>query len=444
MKIAIIGAGEVGYSIAKALYADNDVILIDKREEACERAGKLDVQVLQGNGANVSILKQVLPADLVVAVTGNDEINVVACIATKLLTKDKKTCTTIARVSNPDYINKPTAHREEIGMDYMICPELTLASEVAGIISVPSAVGMEAFADGKVKMMEFKVGRNATFDGISLADAEIPDCCVISALVRGKDVLIPHGSDVMHEGDHIIVIGKQESITKIEEMFGGGSNMRSKVMIVGAGTVGFYLASLLAERGDVDLKIIEADEDRCLEVAGALSGALVLHGDGTDEALLRSEGAGAMNVVIATTNSDEKNLLCLLLAKQLGAKKVIAKVDRSEYMELFEMVGIDAALSPKQATIDGVLRVSMGAGVESLATIEGEQAEIIELIAAPGSKMTKKTLDRIKFPKGAIVSAIVRNNDVIVPRGTHQIHAGDRAVVFALTSALPKVKKLFE
>jgi len=441
MKIAIIGAGEVGYSIAKALYADNDIILIDRREESCERAGKLDVQVLQGNGANISILKQVLPADLVVAVTGNDEINVVACIATKLLTQDKKTCTTIARVSNPDYINKPTAHREEIGMDYMICPELTLASEVAGIISVPSAVGMEAFADGKVKMMEFKVGRDMTFDGISLADAGIPDCCVISALVRGKDVLIPHGSDVMHEGDHIIVIGKQESITELEEMFGGGSNMRSKVMIVGAGTVGLYLASLLAERGDVDLKIIEADEDRCLEIAGALSGALVLHGDGTDEALLRSEGADAMNVVIATTNSD---LLCLLLAKQLGAKKVIAKVDRSEYMELFEMVGIDAALSPKQATIDEVLRVSMGSGVESLATIEGEKAEIIELIAAPGSKMTKKTLDRIKFPKGAIVSAIVRNNDVIVPRGTDQIHAGDRAVVFALTSALPKVKKLFE
>ena len=181
-----------------------------------------------------------------------------------------------------------------------------------------------------------------------------------------------------------------------------------------------------------------------MEIAGALSGVLVLHGDGTDEALLRSEGAGTMNVVIATTDSDEKNLLCLLLAKQLGAKKVIAKVDRSEYMELFEMVGIDAALSPKQATIDGVLRVSMGAGVESLATIEGEQAEIIELIAAPGSKMIKRTLDRTKFPKGAIVSAIVRDNEVIVPRGINQIRAGDRAIVFALTSSLPKVKKLFE
>jgi len=174
-----------------------------------------------------------------------------------------------------------------------------------------------------------------------------------------------------------------------------------------------------------------------------LPDALVLHGDGTDEALLRSEGAGDMNVVIATTDSDEKNLLCLLLVKQLGAKKIIAKVDRSEYMELFEMVGIDAALSPKQATINGVLRVTMGAGVESLATVEGERAEIVELIASPGAKVTKKPLGRVKFPKGAIVSVIVRNNEVIVPRGVHQIRAGDRVVVFALTSALPKVKKLF-
>ena len=219
--------------------------------------------------------------------------------------------------------------------------------------------------------------------------------------------------------------------------------MHNKVMIVGAGIVGFYIASLLAERGDVELKIVEESAERCMEIAGLLPDALVLHGDGTDEALLRSEGAFEMDAVIATTDSDEKNLLCLLLAKQLGAKKVIAKVDRSEYMELFEMVGIDAALSPKQATIDGVLRVSMGSGVESLATLEGEKAEIVELIASPGSKITKKPLDKIRFPKDAIVSVIVRNGEVIVPRGSHQIRAGDRAVVFALTSALPKVKKLF-
>jgi len=443
MKIVIIGAGEVGYSIAKALYTNNDVILIDKKEESCRRANELDVQVLQGNGANVNILNQALPADLVVAVTGNDEINIVACIAAKLITKNKKPIMTIARVSSPDYINKPIAHRRSVGMDFMICPELTLASEVAGIVSVPSAIGMDAFADGRVKMMEFRVDRNTTFDGMSLADAEIPDCCVISALIRGKDILIPHGGDVLHEGDHVIVIGKPESILEIEGMFGGMPGMRNKVMIVGAGIVGFYIANLLARRGDTDLKIIETDEERCIEIAGMLPDALVLHGDGTDEALLRSEGAGDMNVVIATTDSDEKNLLCLLLVKQLGAKKIIAKVDRSEYMELFEMVGIDAALSPKQATINGVLRVTMGAGVESLATVEGERAEIVELIASPGAKVTKKPLGRVKFPKGAIVSVIVRNNEVIVPRGVHQIRAGDRVVVFALTSALPKVKKLF-
>lgn len=444
MKIVIIGAGEVGYSIAKALYEKNDVTLIDKSKEARERASELDVRVLHGNGANINVLKQALPADLMVAVTGNDEINIVASIAAKLLTKNAKTSmTTIARVSNPDYIDEPITHRLQIGMDFMICPELTLASEVVGIVSVPSAVGMDVFADGRVTMMEFRVGRNTTFDGITLADAEIPAGCVISAVIRGRDIIIPHGGDAMHEGDHVVVIGKPESLYEIEGMFGGMPSMRNKVMIVGAGIVGFYIANLLAERGDTDLKIIEADGERCLEIAGELPDALVLHGDGTDAALLGSEGAGEMNAVIAATESDEKNLLCLLLAKQLGAKKVIAKVDRSEYVELFEMVGIDAALSPKQATINGVLRVSMGAGVESLATIEGERAEIVELVAPPNSRIIKKPLDRIKFPKGAIVSVIVRNEDVIVPSGTHQIQAGDRVVMFVLTSELPKVKKLF-
>ena len=444
MKIVTIGAGEVGHSIAKALYANNDIILIDKRDEACERANDLDVQVLQGNGADINILKRAFPADLVVAVTGNDEINIVACIAAKLLSKKgARKCMTIARVSSPDYINKPITNQEQIGIDYMICPELTLASVVTEIISIPSAVSMDAFAEGKVEMIEFKVGPDAALDEIPLADAKIPDCCVISALIRGDDVIIPHGDDVMREGDHVIVIGKPESIEEIGELFGDTPNQHNKVMIIGAGTVGFYIAKLLAKHGDTDLKIIEADAERCVEIADMLPGVLVLHGDGTDEMMLKSEGVADMDAVIAATDSDERNLLCLLLAKQLGTRKIIAKVDRSEYMELFERVGIDAALSPKYATINSVLRVTAGAGVESLAAIEEKQAELVELVASPGAKITKKTLGRIKFPKGAIIGMIVRRNEVIVPRGTHQIQAGDRVVIFALASALAKVKKLF-
>ncbi|MEA1908478.1 MAG: Trk system potassium transporter TrkA [Euryarchaeota archaeon] len=444
MKIVTIGAGEVGHSIAKALYANNDIILIDKREEACERANDLDVQVLQGNGADINILKRAFPADLVVAVTGNDEINIVACIAAKLLSKKvARKCMTIARVSSPDYINKPITNREQIGIDYMICPELTLASVVTEIISIPSAVSMDAFAEGKVEMIEFKVGPDTALDEIPLADARIPDCCVISALIRGDDVIIPHGDDVMREGDHVIVIGKPESIEEIGELFGDTPSQHNKVMIIGAGTVGFYIAKLLAKHGDTDLKIIEADAERCVEIADMLPGVLVLHGDGTDEMMLKSEGVAEMDAVIAATDSDERNLLCLLLAKQLGTRKIIAKVDRSEYMELFERVGIDAALSPKYATINSVLRVTAGAGVESLAAIEEKQAELVELVASPGAKITKKTLGRIKFPKGAIIGMIVRRNEVIVPRGTHQIQAGDRVVIFALAPALAKVKKLF-
>jgi len=444
MKIVIIGAGEVGYHIAKALHQANDVVIIDQSEEACERANELDVQVIQGNGANVSILTQTLEnTDLLVAVTGSDEVNIVACMASKLIVKDDGKLNTVARVSNPDYIDKPVAKRTQIGIDTMICPELTLASEVAEILSIPYAIGAEYFAEGKVEMMEFAVSDASQLVGKELQELHMANCCIVSALFRDSEVIIPHGEDKIQENDHIVVIGKPAAMKDVRDKFGEKVGGRSKVMIIGGGIVGFYLAKLVS-KGEFDLKVIEADKERSAQIADELPNTLVLNGDGTDINLLKEEGVGEMDVVIAVTNSDEKNLLCALIAKQLGVQKVIARADRSDYVSLFEMVGVDSAVSPRQATVSEVLKLTMGQGIETVTTIEGEKAEIIEYTTSKKSKIVGKPLKNVKFPPGAIVSMVVHKGNTVVPRGEYVIEEGDRVVVFALQSANTQVEKLFK
>ncbi|MBP1908922.1 Trk system potassium transporter TrkA [Methanolobus bombayensis] len=444
MKIVIIGAGEVGYHIAKALYQTNDIVIVDQNEEACARADELDVHVIHGNGANVSLLHETLEdAGLLVAVTGSDEVNIVACMASKLTVNDKNKLKTVARVSNPDYIDQPVAKRPQIGIDLMICPELALASEVAQILAIPSAIGAELFADGKVEMMEFVVPVDHNLVGKQMQDLNLANCCIVSALFRDTEVIIPHGEDIIENNDHIVVIGKPASMKEVRDLFGEKTGKRSKVLIIGGGIVGFYLAKQVA-KSEFDLKLIESDKERSLVIADELPGVLVLNGDGTDINLLKEEDISDMDVVISVTNSDEKNLLCSLLAKQLGVKKVIARSDRSDYVSLFEMVGVDSAVSPRQATVNEVLKLTFGQGIESITTIEGEKAEIVEYTTSKKSKIVGKPLKNVKFPPGAIISMVVHKGNTVVPRGEYVIEEGDRVVVFSLQSANSEVEKLFK
>ncbi|WP_440948234.1 Trk system potassium transporter TrkA [Methanosarcina sp. T3] len=447
MKAVIIGAGEVGYHIAKALSSKNDVVIIEKDEEAAKRADELDVLVIEGNGANADILSKVLQStDLLVAVTGVDEVNIVTCMTTKLITRNKpgwKDTKTIARVSNPDYIDSPVTSRAQIGVDLMICPELALASEVADVLSSPSAIDAEMFAEGKVKMTEFAINPGSRLVGKQMQDLRLADCCIVSAVFREDQIIIPHGDDLIRENDHMVVVGKPEAMENLENVFGSEVPHRNRILLIGCGTVGFYLAKLIDKEENADLRIIEYRKGRCIEVAEMLENALVLNGDGTDVSLLREENIEDMDVVVAVTDSDEKNLLCALLAKQLGAKKVIARADRSDYLPLFEMVGIDMAVSPREATVNEVLKLTMGKGIQTLTTIEGEKAEIIEYTASEKSKIVGKPLNKVKFPKGALINMVVRGKETIIPRGDFIINNGDRVVIFSMASAVSEVEKFF-
>ncbi len=442
MKIVIIGAGEVGYHIAKSLYLENDIVVIDDNENACQRADELDVQVIKGNGANAAILEKVLVgADLLLALTGDDEVNIVACMATKLIKQSSKKFKTMARVSNPDYIDRPIAKRTQVGIDVMICPELALASEIADILSIPSAIDSESFADGKIKMMEFVVKEDSHLVGQQICDLDLLDRCIVSALFRGSQIIIPHGDDVIRANDHMVIIGETDAMKDISSFF--GKTRKNTAMIIGGGIVGLYLAQLL-EMTDMKIKLIEKDRHRSEMIANHLKKTLVLFGDGSDLNLLREEAVGEMDVVISVTDSDEKNLLCSLLAKQLGSKKVVVRADHFDYVPLFEMVGVDRAVSPRQATINEVLKLTMGTGIEALTTIEGDKAEIVEYTVSKKSKINGKFLKDVNFPDGSIVSMVINENSTIVPRGNYKVKEGDHILVFSVPSVLPDVEKLFK
>ncbi|AKB74698.1 Trk system potassium uptake protein TrkA [Methanosarcina lacustris Z-7289] len=447
MKAVIIGAGEVGYHIAKFLSLTHDVVVIENNEDALRRADELDVQVVEGNGANADVLASILPdADILVAVTGVDEVNIVACMTAKLIIKSHAgwvETKTIARVSNPDYIDVPVTSRAQVGVDVMICPELALASEVAEVLSNPSAIDAEMFAGGKVQMMEFAIRPDNRYVGKHMQDLQLADCCIVSAIFRENEIIIPRGDDLIKANDHMVIIGKPRAMEDLENIFGNKVPHRNRILLIGCGIVGFYLAKIIDKDENADLKVIEYRKSRCIEVAEVLENALILNGDGTDVSLLREENIEEMDVVIAVTDSDEKNLLCALLAKQMGAKKVIARADRSDYVPLFEMVGIDIAVSPRAATVNEVLKLTMGKGIETLATLDGEKAEIIEYTASGQSKIIGKPLNKVKFPKGAIITMVVQNGEVVIPRGDFIILESDKVIVFALSSSVPHVEKLF-
>lgn len=436
MRILITGAGEVGFLVASELYEDHDVTVIDKDIAACTRLSEMDVRVLQGNAANAQLLIDagVKNADIVLAVTGSDEVNIITCIIAGHMGVKQ----TIARVSNPEYIDQPVKHRKQIGISYMICPELVMAEELARTLYFPSMLMNRQLSGGKVELIEFKVGKEMPLIG-KVEDAVLPDSCKIIAINRAGDISLPkRGLDDILPSDHVILICDSHALTDLRSMLHEETSSH-KVMIVGGGMVGFYLASRLEKMG-FDLKLIEIDPQRCRYIADDLSNTMILNGDGTDISLLKEEGAGDMDVVFAVTGLDEKNLLCSLLARQLGAKKIISRVNKSAYIKLFELVGVDRAVSPGQVTGDGVLQLVIGG--EEVITLSDERIELVDFLAKRGAKIIGKNIVK-ELPGDSVLGMVLRSGKPIVPGDDCRVEEGDRVYILALHPAISKVKKLF-
>jgi len=436
MKIIIIGDGKVGYTLAENLSKEgNDVTIIDKDPEPLKKASEyLDVMCIKGNGVSTKVLMEagVKEADLLIAATNSDEMNMVCCLTAKKL----GAAHTIARIRDPEYASELSVLKRELGLDMVINPELECAREIGRVLSHPTAVEVEPFAKGRVELVEIKVTGSMPVAGMKLKEISAGICpsILIGAVLRNGDVIIPNGEFMIEENDMIYVIGRPADVHYFCARVVPDSNRVRNVMIVGGGRIAYYLAKYL-EEADIRAKIIEIDRERCYELTELLPDTLIINGDGSEETVLESENLRDMDAFVAVTGRDEENLLTALYARQCGVKRVVAKINRITYASLIRDMGIDCVVSPKQITANGIIRYvrglknAMGNPVETLYRIIDGKAEALEFIAGPSTKFLNIPLRDLKLKEGILVAAIVRRNEIIIPHGKDVIKPGDSVII---------------
>ena len=440
MKIVVVGAGKVGYSLAQRLAQDqHDVYVIEKNGDRIKNLeNNLDVNLVQGNGSSISLLQEIGVEDMgmLIAVTDSDEVNMLACMLGKAAGIPK----TIARVRDTEYENGTNAViRDRLGIDLFINPEMVTAQEIYKVLKTPAALDVEDFASGAVRLVEFKIRNNLHVTGIPLRKLELPPNVLIVGIMRGSDMIIPHGKSTLEYLDNVFFLGAKESIDKVEVWLNEVSRPTQRVVIIGAGLIGRHL-TLLLEADGYDVKVIEKDLDRCEQLAALVSRSIVIHGDGTDVDLLQAEEISDNDVIICLTDDDKLNLLVALLAKHLGVPKTFVRVGRLEYITLMEQVGIDVVFSPRLLTSGQILRlIREGENLINISTFEGSKAEAIEISITNRSNLMNQYLKDLKFPGKSLVGAVVRDNRTIVPKGDTQLLEGDHIVIFTLPEYVNKL-----
>lgn len=444
MKIVIYGATEVGCLLATEFFEDHDITIIDKEENRTDQFDKLDIRFIQGNASDIEVLQcaDIKSADIFVACTGMDEVNIVACLAAKRYGKVR----TICFVSKEEYKNTLTYEKNDdyftdVFIDYIIWPEELLTQEIFRIVTVAHALDVENFSDGKSRLLEYKVKENLSIIGQKIKDVGFTRDTLIVGITRNGQLFIPNGETEILLGDKLIFMGTSHSLDILAGTFFHENEYVKNVAIIGGGNVGLMLAKSL-ETMKIRTKIIEKNLDRCHCMSEELSSSLIINGDGTDLKLLDEEDIGSCDVVISVTNNDERNLLCSLLAKQLGVKRVISRVSKVLNIPLFEKVGIDIAISAKNSALNEVRNDLQENDVDILATVEQGQGEVLEIGVLP--EFNSKKVMELRFPCRAIIGVIERKNSVIIPTGLTELRSGDVLIIFAKAEDAQTIKEFFK
>ncbi|MFH1985595.1 MAG: Trk system potassium transporter TrkA [Pseudomonadota bacterium] len=446
MKIVIIGAGEVGFHIAGHLALENkNVTLIDTDAAALRRVSDhSDVQTIQGSGSSPETLLEagIVEAEIMLAVTNSDEANLVACMMTDILSPTTKKLARLRGAAFDDYHEHFRTHSPHI--DTVINPEIEVVNTIDRLMSVPGAVDVNEFADGKVKFVGVTLDQGSPLDGLRLIDlaqklgSRRP---LIAGMVRDEQVIIPRGKDHLKAGDIVYFIAEESTLMDTLSVFGKTAEPIRRVLIIGGGRIGFRLAMRLEETS-VYTKIVETDAGRCAKLAEKLNRAVVLHGDGSDQALLAEENIAETDVVVTLTDDEETNILASLLASRMGARKTITKISKFSYFPLMSAIGLNQVVSPRLSAINSILQHVRRGKVLSAISIKGEQAEVLEAIAMDTSEIVSRPLKDIAFPKGVLVVAIIRQSEVIIPSGESIIQPDDRIIIFAHRQAISKLEKI--
>ena len=439
MNIIIVGGGKVGITLTEKLSEEgHDITVIDNDPEAISNVtDQLDVITVEGNGASMEILKMAgaEKMDLLIAVTPQDELNIYCCIVAKKLGITQ----TIARVRNPEYAAQISLMHNELGISMAVNPERAAALEVSRLLRFPAAIKTESFAKGHVELLEVKIREDSPLCGTALKDiyTKFNVRILVCAVQNDDDVIIPSGDYILKAGDKINLTASPRQFSHLFKVLGLSKKMTKKVMIVGGGTLGFYLAQMISEAG-MSVTVIEKNREKCLRLSEALPKAIVIEGDGTDRELLLEEGVEDMDAFVALTGLDEENIILAIYARAHGVEKVIAKTNRYAYDEVFEIAGISAAVTPKKTVSNQIVRYVRAMqnsfasnSVQTLHKIVDEKAEALEFIFSEPQDFHGIPLKDLRFKENILLGCIVRKGKFLIPGGNDSIQLGDSVVVIS-------------
>ena len=446
MNIFIAGGGRVGYHLARLLSKEHqDVTVIESDRDQLEQIDyALDVSTVRGDGSSV-MLQQGLGvgnADIFVASMGNDEMNIIAAATAKGLGAKQ----VAARVGNMMYLDSNILYETIFGIDYILSPDALAALEIANYIEHPGIIVSDEFGKGLVQMRQVRVDETPTVNGKTLKDIIAPGSGVLlGVIMRNGKTIVPHGDSVVEVGDHVGLVGKKKGLDKIQKLFLHEDIKTRRVIIMGGGTIGTQIARALDGKIK-SVKLFERREDRCESLATLLKKAKVVCRDASSRSSLEQEHIDAVDVFVASTSDDERNIMAAVLAKELGAKRVVAIINQPDFAPLVRRLGIDMAVTPRASVANRILRLAHQGEMTTLTVLDEGSVEVMELAIDASSPVLGQPLKSVssRFPRGALIATIIRGDKVFVPGGEDEILAGDSVILIASEDAVEPALKVLK
>ena len=451
MDIIIVGGGKVGSALAEELCNEHNITIIDQNENRiASLINEFDCMGIVGNCLQTSILAEanVEKANIFIAVTSSDEVNVLSC----LIAKKMKARHCIARVRSPEFDKQLVFMREELGISMMVNPDYNAANEIAKVLRYPEAINIESFAKGRVDLAEIRITSGSILENIALSQLSrrLRLDVLICAVQRGDEIIIPNGNFVLHAGDKIHMTASHSALVKFFKSISAAYREKrvKSAVLIGGGRVGYHLAKQLIEMG-VKIKIIEIDRKRCEELSERLKKGSIICGDGTNHDLLKEEHVYDYDAVVTLTGIDEENILLSLLAKNNGVDKVVTKVNRMTLMQLSDTLNLDSIISPKSITVSQILQYvrakqnSQGSNITTLYRLVNDKLEAIEFVVREHKDYVDVPLKKLKIGNGILIASIVRGNELIVPKGDDCIKVNDSVVVVTTKKGFDDLKEIF-
>lgn len=443
MYIVVIGMGKVGTALTESLSGEgHDIVVIDNKSDVIENAvNKSDVMALLGNGATYRVQKEagVEKAELLIAVTPSDELNILCCmIGRKIGAKN-----TIARVRNPEYSSQLLFMRNELGLSMMINPEYEAASEISRILRFPSASRIDYFAKGRVDLVEFKLPQNSMLGGqpINMLYKKTKAKVLVCTVQRDKEVVIPDGNFILQDGDRVSVAASHVDLASFFKNVGVFKQKIKNVLLIGGGKISYYLARQLLEIG-ISVKIIEQDRQRCMDLSDLLPRATIVCGDGTDQSLLLEEGITQTDACVALTGIDEENIIVSVYAAIKGVIKVVTKITRTSLKDILDSVGLESIISPKELTASIILRYvralqnSVGSNIQTLHKLGADNVEALEFRVTKNVRLTNIALKNLSLKKNLLIASIIKRDRIVIPSGDDTLEPGDSVIVVTSNNTL--------